>query len=53
MRLSSLIPATLLAFSSLVIAADAESDVISLTSDNFEKSVKKEDLMLVEFFAPW
>ena len=27
--------------------------VITLTKDNFDEITKKEDLMLVEFFAPW
>ena len=28
-------------------------DVITLDQSNFEKEVMKEDLMLVEFYAPW
>lgn len=28
-------------------------EVISLTGDNFQEIVSKEDLMLVEFYAPW
>ncbi|KAG8901588.1 protein disulfide-isomerase precursor, partial [Tulasnella sp. 403] len=31
----------------------AESDVLVLSSDNFDSVVSKEDLMLVEFYAPW
>ncbi|QRV87587.1 prolyl 4-hydroxylase, beta polypeptide [Ceratobasidium sp. AG-Ba] len=40
---------------SLVLGATfvAASDVIDLTADNFKSSVDAEDLMLVEFFAPW
>ena len=44
--------ASILALASLVFA-DFDSDVISLTAKNFEESVWKEPLMLVEFFAPW
>jgi len=44
--------ASILALVSLVFA-ELDSDVISLTAKNFEESVWKEPLMLVEFFAPW
>lgn len=50
MRLHTLLgPASLFALFSLVAA----SDVIDLTAENFDEVVKPEDLMLVEFFAPW
>jgi hypothetical protein len=53
MRLCSLTAsASILALASLVFA-DADSDVISLTTKNFEESVATEPLVLVEFFAPW
>ena len=38
---------------SFVFANDAPSDVISLTTANFESVVIPEPLILVEFFAPW
>lgn len=34
-------------------AADADSNVISLTKDTFDDFVKEHDLVLAEFFAPW
>ena len=43
--------ASLVTFSATVAAE--ESDVISLTPSNFASVVNKEDLILVEFFAPW
>ncbi|KAJ7180144.1 thioredoxin-like protein [Mycena crocata] len=51
MRLSSFLTPSVLAFVSLVLADDA-SDVINLTSGTFS-SVQAEELILVEFFAPW
>ena len=36
-------------FASVVLA----SDVIELTDENFASVTKEEDIMLVEFFAPW
>jgi len=51
MRFSSLgRPACILALASFVFA---DSDVLKLTAENFEKEVKANPLMLVEFFAPW
>ncbi|KII95150.1 hypothetical protein PLICRDRAFT_33983 [Plicaturopsis crispa FD-325 SS-3] len=44
--------ASALALATLV-AADAASDVLSLTASTFDSSVKSEPLILVEFFAPW
>lgn len=41
---------TLGAMTQTVLAADK---VISLDQSNFDKQVLNEDLMLVEFFAPW
>lgn len=34
-------------------AANASSDVISLTAANYDDIVNPEALILVEFFAPW
>ncbi|KAI9188742.1 protein disulfide-isomerase precursor [Blastocladiella emersonii ATCC 22665] len=34
-------------------AADEISDVLTLTTANFDTTVKPEPLMLVEFYAPW
>ena len=36
-----------------VCALAAASDVLDLTSANFDSSLKNIDLALVEFFAPW
>jgi len=52
MRLSQYLSlASLLAFAATAAAED--SDVINLTPSNFVSVVNKEDLILVEFFAPW
>ena len=54
MRFSRLFSsATALALVSVVLAADGASDVINLTSNNFDAIVNPESLILVEFFAPW
>lgn len=50
--LFSAIAATFAALTHTVLAEEA-SDVLSLTDKNFDESVLNEDLMLVEFFAPW
>lgn len=50
MRLLSFLPPVALA---ALVAADAASDVLSLTATTFESSVNPEPLILVEFFAPW
>ncbi|KZT12454.1 protein disulfide isomerase [Laetiporus sulphureus 93-53] len=51
MRLFSLFKsATVIA---LVSAVLADSDVINLTSENFDSIVNPDPLILVEFFAPW
>ncbi len=53
MRLRSVLcPGAALMLASLV-AAEAASDVISLTASSFESVVNPEPLILVEFFAPW
>ncbi|KAG6917895.1 hypothetical protein DXG01_000504 [Tephrocybe rancida] len=53
MRLSSVSsPVCLLALASLVLG-EAASDVLKLTSSTFEETVSSNELMLVEFFAPW
>ena len=50
MRLQALLgSASLFALFSLVAA----SDVIELTAETFDSVVNPEQLMLVEFFAPW
>ncbi|OKL55632.1 Protein disulfide-isomerase [Talaromyces atroroseus] len=43
----------LLGASAVTSAADAESDVTSLTQDTFSDFIKGHDLVLAEFFAPW
>ena len=40
-------------FSALTQTVLADSDVLSLTDKNFDQEVLNQDLMLVEFFAPW
>ncbi|KAI8142752.1 thioredoxin-like protein [Fennellomyces sp. T-0311] len=40
-------------FAALTQSVLADSDVITLDPTNFDKEVLKEDLMLVEFYAPW
>jgi protein disulfide-isomerase A1 len=50
MRFFSSVGSAVLVGASLAAAA---SDVINLTSENFESTVNKESLILVEFFAPW
>ncbi|TFK23265.1 disulfide isomerase [Coprinopsis marcescibilis] len=47
-----LAPASILALASLALA-EAASDVLSLTSADFEGKISSESLLLVEFFAPW
>ncbi|KAJ8086679.1 protein disulfide-isomerase precursor [Marasmius tenuissimus] len=44
-----------LSLASLAIAADADapSDVLTLSNTDFESKVNPEQLILVEFFAPW
>jgi protein disulfide-isomerase A1 len=51
MRLSTL-SALFFATVASVYAADT-SDVLDLTASNFDEKVNPQDLMLVEFFAPW
>jgi protein disulfide-isomerase A1 len=51
MRLST-VSALFFATVASVYAADA-SDVLDLTASNFEEKVNPQDLILVEFFAPW
>ena len=38
---------------SLMASAVLCSDVIELTDENFASGTKDEDIMLVEFYAPW
>jgi protein disulfide-isomerase A1 len=35
------------------VLAEEPSDVLSLTDKTFDQEVLDQDLMLVEFFAPW
>lgn len=48
----SLSIAPLLAFAALV-AAEGVSDVLNLDASNFKSLVDPEEMILVEFFAPW
>lgn len=34
-------------------ASAGSSDVVTLTSKNFDEVIKKEELVLVKFYAPW
>ncbi|KAI8982052.1 thioredoxin-like protein [Mycotypha africana] len=45
--------ATTLTALTQTVFADVDSNVISLTEKNFDSKVLGEDLMLVEFYAPW
>jgi hypothetical protein len=51
------VPSLLASASSLLLAAfvvaEGVSDVIDLTPANFKSVVDSENLILVEFFAPW
>ena len=42
-----------LLFCALLYLVAADGDVIELTDDTFNDEVKKHDIILVEFFAPW
>ena len=54
MRLSSLISAaSALASWLLFCAAEGASDVLDLDASIFESTVNPEQMILVEFFAPW
>lgn len=46
------IAATFSALTHSVLAEEA-SDVLTLSDKNFDQEVLNQDLMLVEFFAPW
>lgn len=35
------------------VQAKSDSDVVELTASTFPSFIKKEDVALVEFFAPW
>ncbi|PHZ16998.1 protein disulfide isomerase [Rhizopus microsporus ATCC 52813] len=50
---SFLLAAIATTFSALTHTVLADSDVLSLTDKTFDQSVLGQDLMLVEFFAPW
>lgn len=53
MRSFASLALALLGATSVASAADAESDVVSLTKDTFSDFIKEHDLVLAEFFAPW
>ena len=55
MRLSTATQAVfgLVALAVSVLGADPASDVYDLGKDDFDSVVLKEDIILVEFFAPW
>lgn len=50
---SFLLAAIATTFSALTHTVLADSDVLSLTDKTFDQNVLGQDLMLVEFFAPW
>lgn len=50
---SFLLAAIATTFSALTQTVLADSDVLSLTDKTFDENVLNQDLMLVEFFAPW
>jgi protein disulfide-isomerase A1 len=52
MRVSTLC-ASLLSLYVASAFAEESSDVLDLDASNFESTVNPEDLILVEFFAPW
>lgn len=41
------------AASAFLTFVQAKSDVVDLDAKTFDKHIEKEDLTLVEFFAPW
>jgi len=53
MRLSSLISAASALALTAFVAAEGASDVLDLDASNFESNVNPEQMILVEFFAPW
>ncbi|KAF8966840.1 protein disulfide-isomerase precursor [Entomortierella lignicola] len=53
MRLSAAVALVGLAATSMLAGVRAESDVLDLTQKNFADTVKSQNLILVEFFAPW
>lgn len=50
---SFLLAAIATTFTALTQSVMAESGVLSLTNKTFDENVMNQDLMLVEFFAPW
>ena len=44
---------SLLCLAVLAFAADQPSDVIELTSQNFDDVIKEHPVILIEFYAPW
>jgi hypothetical protein len=53
MRISSILSPTFSLILAALALADAASDVIDLTPSNIKSVVDPEELILVEFFAPW
>ncbi|KAF9351238.1 protein disulfide-isomerase precursor [Mortierella sp. AD094] len=53
MRLSAAVALVGLAATSMFAGVRAESDVLELGVKNFAETIKAQDLILVEFFAPW
>lgn len=53
MRISSVLASTFSLTLATLAFADAASDVIDLTPSNIKSVVDPEQLVLVEFFAPW
>ena len=53
MRFSQLLASLVSLTLATLAVAEAASDVIDLTPANFDSVVVSEQLILVEFFAPW
>jgi hypothetical protein len=53
MRFSALSGAAASVALATLVAAEGATDVLALTTAEFEKSIAEEPLMLVEFYAPW
>ena len=45
--------ATLLFFAATAVVVLADGDVLDLDSDNFDTTIERMSIVLVEFYAPW